>query len=1178
MSVQMGQVIWVNGPVVRARGSQQVGMLEVVEVGDEHLVGEVIGLERDVITIQVYEETSGLHPGAPVYGTGMPLSVELGPGLLQSIFDGIQRPLPVLEMRSGTFIGRGIKTTPLYRKQKWAFTPRVKAGDVVQGDTILGVVPETPLIEHRVMVPPDVSGRLTWVAPQGEYTIEETIARVTPLNPPHEGGGTTPTPPHEGGGTTLTPPHERGGSPPTSPLEGGQRGVDGERELTMFHRWPVRRPRDYRRRLPPTELLVTGQRVLDAFFPLAKGGAAAIPGGFGAGKCVTGDTPVLLGDGRLQPIADLFAEYQDRGEKVTQGVESYTHLDDPLTLLSFENGSLMCQNTSLVYKGKADQVIRITTRSGRQVKVTPVHKLFVVTPELEIKEVEARSLKVGDYLATPRRIHLDGQVQMLSPLGLFDEARVCDPAVLQSIPHLLDELAAAHGGTLMSLVDVLATKYHLLMEYRAVRNRPPLSFVRRLAAATGRNLTVEWLKGERRGATTHIPSEVSPEFAEFVGLLLADGHLNPHTSMFYNMDESLLARFEELGRQLFGLEPQRYTANTVPAVRFGSTILVKLMAHLGVPGSGQRKSRTCSVPAVIFKSPEEVIARFLGAYFSCDGSTSRGGRELEIATASQSMAIGLSYLLLRLGILHKLSSKTVGGRDYFRIFIRGKEEIGHFYAACKPEGDSPHMRKWDQISAYLSNSKGGYTAVDVVPADPQMLKAAYQAMGSPRSELETRGVYISNYLYGGEKMSTATFQRFAACSDSPQIHAFAHALESIFCDPIVDIEAIPGPHDVYDVTVPGAHNFVGGMGPLILHNTITQHQIAKWSDADVVIFVGCGERGNEMTEVLQEFPHLTDPRSGHPLMERTILIANTSNMPVAAREASIYTGITLAEYYRDMGYHVALMADSTSRWAEALREISGRLEEMPAEEGYPAYLAARLAEFYERAGRVITLNGAYGSVSVIGAVSPPGGDFSEPVTQHTTRFIRCFWALDKALASARHFPAINWLDSYSEYVDEVRDWWREQGITSPLGSGGTEGGLDWHALREQALGILQRESHLQQIVKLVGPDALPDDQRLTLETARLLREGFLQQNALDEVDSYATVEKQMRMLQIILHFHERAEGIIAKGCPIVVIHNLPIVNTLVRMKTTVRNEQVEQIDEIWKALDEQMDQVKKDYM
>jgi V/A-type H+-transporting ATPase subunit A len=262
---------------------------------------------------------------------------------------------------------------------------------------------------------------------------------------------------------------------------------------------------------------------------------------------------------------------------------------------------------------------------------------------------------------------------------------------------------------------------------------------------------------------------------------------------------------------------------------------------------------------------------------------------------------------------------------------------------------------------------------------------------------------------------------------------------------------------------------------------------------------------------------------------------------------------------------VALMADSTSRWAEALREISGRLEEMPAEEGYPAYLAARLAEFYERAGRVTTLNGACGSVSIIGAVSPPGGDFSEPVTQHTSRFIRCFWALDKALASARHFPAINWLESYSEYVDEVADWWREQGYK------------DWHALRNQALAILQRESRLEQVVKLVGPDALPDDQRLILETARLLREGFLQQSALDDVDAYSTIGKQTRMLQIILHFHDRATRVVAKGCPIFVIRGLSIVNELIRMKTSVPNEQVKRIGEMQESLDEQMDQVEKDY-
>jgi V/A-type H+-transporting ATPase subunit A len=354
-------------------------------------------------------------------------------------------------------------------------------------------------------------------------------------------------------------------------------------------------------------------------------------------------------------------------------------------------------------------------------------------------------------------------------------------------------------------------------------------------------------------------------------------------------------------------------------------------------------------------------------------------------------------------------------------------------------------------------------------------------------------------------------------------------------------------------------------GPFGTGKTVVQHQLAKWVDADVVVYVGCGERGNEMTDVLTEFPELKDPRSGEPLMRRSVLIANTSNMPVAAREASIYTGITIGEYYRDMGYHVALMADSTSRWAEALREISGRLEEMPAEEGYPAYLAARLAEFYERAGYVETLNGQRGSVSVIGAVSPPGGDFSEPVTQHTKRFIRCFWALDKSLASARHFPSVNWLDSYSEYLDDVASWWREQT------------GQDWRTMRAQAMEILNQESHLEQIVKLVGPDALPDEQRLTLETARLLREGFLQQNALDETDTYCTVQKQIQMLELILHFHHRAAPIIHKGALIVVIHDLPVVNKLIRMKTNVPNDRLDQLQEIRKELDEQMDQLEEDY-
>jgi V/A-type H+-transporting ATPase subunit A len=587
MSDQAGTITWISGPVVRARGSRDIGMLELVEVGDEHLVGEVIGLQGDTMTVQVYEETAGMKPGAPVYGTGLPLSVQLGPGLIQSIYDGVQRPLPLIEAAMGSFIGRGARFDPVSREKRWSYTPKVKVGDEVKGGTILGTVSETDSLEHRVMVHPDDSGTISWVADPGEYTVVDPIARL--------------------------------------------RVGKNEKELTMLQRWPVRQPRPFVRRLGHRIPLITGQRILDTFFPVAKGGAAGIPGPFGSGK------------------------------------------------------------------------------------------------------------------------------------------------------------------------------------------------------------------------------------------------------------------------------------------------------------------------------------------------------------------------------------------------------------------------------------------------------------------------------------------------------------------------------------------------------TVTQHSIAKWADAQVIVYIGCGERGNEMTEVLQEFPHLVDPRTGRPLMERTVLIANTSNMPVAAREASIYTGITIGEYYRDMGYSVALMADSTSRWAEALREVSGRLEEMPAEEGYPAYLAGRLAEFYERAGYVENLNGSEGSVTIVGAVSPPGGDFSEPVTQHTKRYIRCFWALDKSLASARHFPAINWLDSYSEYLEDVADWWREKV------------GKDWFAMRNRAMELLSEESRLSQIVKLVGPDALPYAERMILETSRLIREGILQQNATDPVDAFSSIEKQIRLLELVLYFHERGMNIIRRGAPISVIHDLPVVDKIIRAKSSVSNDEVGKLDEIQKQIDEEMSRLDAEY-
>ena len=336
---------------------------------------------------------------------------------------------------------------------------------------------------------------------------------------------------------------------------------------------------------------------------------------------------------------------------------------------------------------------------------------------------------------------------------------------------------------------------------------------------------------------------------------------------------------------------------------------------------------------------------------------------------------------------------------------------------------------------------------------------------------------------------------------------------------------------------------------------MTQHQIAKWCDADIIIYVGCGERGNEMTQVLEEFSELIDPKSGKPLTDRTVLIANTSNMPVAAREASIYTGITLAEYYRDMGYHCAIMADSTSRWAEALREISGRLEEMPAEEGFPAYLPSRLSQFYERAGYMKTLNGQEGSVSIIGAVSPQGADFSEPVTQNTKRFVRCFWALDKALAYARHYFAINWTQSYSDYVYDLEKWYDKN-----VGS-------DFVSDRQQLSFILAEESRLNEIVNLMGPDVLPEDQKLVMEIAKVVSVGYLQQNAFHKDDTYVPLAKQLKMMDVILYLNKKCQEAVAQGKVVRAISETGIFEQLIKMKYDIPNDHIEKLDTYYQDID-----------
>lgn len=759
-----GRIVRIAGPVVQAANLHGAEMYEVVEVGQERLIGEVIGLERDVATIQVYEETGGLKPGEPVMRTGEPLSAELGPGLIRQIYDGIQRPLEAIKREAGDFILRGIDVPPLDEKKEWNFVPSINKGDSVSQGDVLGTVEETKVVEHKVMVPPGIEGTVEDIVVEGGYTITDTIASV--------------------------------------------KTKDGVKKITMRQRWPVRIRRPVVKKKAPKDLLVTGQRILDTFFPLAKGGTAAIPGGFGTGKCITGETPVLLADGTKKSIEEIYEEYKEQGIKRTdlnlEAHEDLIELSHPLNILSMHDGKIIEKQATCIYKGKTDVTVVVKTESGRNVELTPVHKLFVLTPEQNIIEKPAGELQKGETLLAP-----------------IEEA------------------------------------------------------------------------------------------------------LN---NVINGIDENI---------------------------------------------NGEKKARN-----------------------ECN-------------------------------------------------------HLDHFHP-----------------------------------------------------------------------------------------------------DPVASVEWKEETKDVYDLTVPGTHNFVGGNAPMILHNTVIQHQLAKWSDADIVIYVGCGERGNEMTEVLTDFPKLEDPRTGEPLMNRTVLIANTSNMPVAAREASVYCGITLAEYYRDMGYNVALMADSTSRWAEALREISGRLEEMPGEEGYPAYLASSLAAFYERAGICDVLGGREGSISVIGAVSPSGGDFSEPVTQNTLRIVQVFWALDVELRNKRHFPSVNWLRSYSLYLDSVKDWWNENVNER------------WYELRRSSMRLLEKESELQEIVQLVGPDALPQSDRFALHAARVIREDFLQQNAFHDVDTYCESEKQFRMLEIMMEFHDKGMAAVEKGVSADKINDLDTVEALSRMSNVPSDKWEERFGDI----------------
>ncbi len=998
-----GNIIRISGPLVVAEGMKGAQMYETVLVGESKLIGEITRITGDRAYIQVYESTTGLKPGEPVEGTGGPLSVELGPGLIGNIYDGVQRPLPLIAAKIAEtaphrrmFVERGISVPPISHDKKWHFVPAGKpgVGDKVEGGTVIGSVKETELIEHRIMVPPGIRGEVKWIAPEGDYTIDEAIAEIE---------------------------------------------TDGRRvPIRMHQRWPVRIPRPYKRKLEPSEPLITGTRIVDTLFPMAKGGTGAIPGGFGTGKCVLPGTPVLLGDGSLVPIEELFKRV--KGSEPDPGLEEeiVDASKSDIRIVTFDGKGFRIQRISHVYKGRTDRIVVIRTANGREIKVTPAHRLFKLASGGAVVETPAIMIRKGDKILVPGVLPIEGSPQIIETYKL-GRAKVVDTEVLA----MLESWAKEHGTTIQADSVTLETLWDLY-------------------SSTGYKLPDKVVVEDEKGNRVVVWNVLGELLAELLGLFHGKTFVKGSRLLIKPSSLSGASKLAGLIREVFGVDVD--LSSSVMSIESPViTGLLKLMDAVGEDGT-IRPSR------LLLKSPTSIVLAYLRGLLHGSGSQSYLGI---VSFSSKEELQLVSYMLSRVGASYRV--------DGNRVVVTGLPGIlaGPGFTASLPMGN--------QVSY----------------------------------------------------------------------------------DTVVDVDVVEQETVVYDVTVPETHNFVGGDLPTVLHNTVTLHSLAQWSAARVVIYIGCGERGNEMTEVLERFPKYKDPWTGKPLMERTILIANTSNMPVAAREASIYVGVTLAEYYRDMGYDVLLVADSTSRWAEALREIAGRLEEMPAEEGYPSYLASRLAEFYERAGRVeaLGLPDRVGSVTIVGAVSPPGGDFTEPVTSHTRRFIRVFWALDTKLAYSRHYPAINWILSYSAYVDLVADWWHKN--VDP----------QWKEVRDEAMRILLREDELQEIVRLVGTESLDERDKLVLETARLIKDGFLRQNAYDPIDAFSTPEKQFKLLKLFIDYYKAALNLVESGIPVSKIreHIGRLYVEMVKAKFEISNEELHKIEELRNRVIRELERLKTTY-
>ncbi|KAJ2160120.1 H(+)-transporting V1 sector ATPase subunit A [Coemansia sp. RSA 552] len=967
-----GAVFSVSGPVVIAEKMIGSAMHELVRVGHEALVGEVIRIEGDKATIQVYEETAGLTVGDPVLRSGKPLSVELGPGLSSNIFDGIQRPLKAIQETSQSiYIPRGIDTPALDKEREWEFEPAaLSVGDHVAGGDVFGTVYENSLLRnHLMMLAPNARGTITYIAPAGKYTVEDVI------------------------------------------LETEFEGVKSEH--TMMQVWPVRLPRPATDKLAADHPLLTGQRVLDALFPCVQGGTTAIPGAFGCGKTV-----------------------------ISQSLSKYSNSDFIVYVGCFARGTavLMADGSEMSVEN-IEVGDRVLGKDGlpREVIALPRgHDTMY-----EVTESTSDSAPVGSASFVCNSMH---KLVVETEQRVEVSTRVVRGAEQTYVTYYdLDELTDSSDGHLYDMVRLHSKSFEHSVHGADGARRKAQEFADSLSRDA-----IEWTI--EAGDVESMSSQVRQATYQMWAPVLVES-------------PTLALAAASAGLAEEAVLPAAY--------------LLGLWA-----GSGHSARMCFSVRASDAQLTERV--RRYGDMLGLHLATAPNGTTVQLRSDGARLHSSADNALWAI-----ISELGLGkGDQAIPSFLRADtiEVREHFLAGM--------------IDAGGRVEKAAALAATIAPSS---------AAASEDLVILARSLGIRTSVDGGKiSASLGASKQPGACAVTL---AGSAALESVLAKCAADSKSVAAPLTVtrtcqrfaFDIKQLPADDYFG----LTLEDD-SDHQFML---ANLCVMHNCGERGNEMSEVLMDFPQLTTEVDGRqePIMQRTTLVANTSNMPVAAREASIYTGITVSEYFRDQGKHVAMIADSTSRWAEALREISGRLAEMPADSGYPAYLGARLASFYERAGKVKCLGGPerMGSVSVVGAVSPPGGDFSDPVTSATLGIVQVFWGLDKKLAQRKHFPSVNWSLSYSKYTNALEPYYEQ---ADP----------EFVPLRTKCKEILQTEEALSEIVQLVGKSALAESDKITLEVARIIKDDFLQQNGYSNYDRYCPFYKTTWMLRNMIGFYKQA--------------------------------------------------------